>query len=234
MSKIVSYSKKHITRQHIRMLAFVLFFLSFAIFVWWGTGMKTFQVHKEVQNFTSTSSVTTTLYASSSKPTQLEIPSINLSTVFEEPVGLNEDGSIAVPKENETVAWYENGPTPGALGPSIILGHVDSINGPAIFYSLGQVSQGDKVRVTREDGSITVFSIYELERVEQNTFPNLKVYGPTPYAEVRLITCSGTYNRNTNRYSHNLIVYARLTEVIPPEAIFEVSDSPEQGTIESL
>jgi hypothetical protein len=37
------------------------------------------------------------------------------------------------------------------------------------------------------------------------------VYGPTPDAELRLITCSGTFDAATGRYLSNVIIYT--TEV---------------------
>jgi hypothetical protein len=72
---------------------------------------------------------------------------------------------------------------------------------------------GDTVEIDRADGSTAVFAVRGYERVEQDAFPTDRVYNDLPYAGLRLITCSGTYNKGTQRYSHNLIVYGELTEV---------------------
>ena len=41
-------------------------------------------------------------------------------------------------------------------------------------------------------------------------FPTAEVYGPTPDAQLRLITCDGPYDRAAGRYLHNLVVFATL------------------------
>jgi sortase (surface protein transpeptidase) len=145
-------------------------------------------------------------------PSVLSIPKIKLETTFEEPLGLNPDGTAAVPESYTKVGWYKNGPTPGELGPAVILGHVDSFKGPAVFFSLGQLEVGDDIFVTREDGSKAHFVVSELERNQQSEFPTVKVYGDLNYAGLRLITCSGTFVKGEQRYTHNLIVYAKLVE----------------------
>lgn len=148
-----------------------------------------------------------------SEPTYMRISSIDLSVEFEEPLGINDNGTIEVPENSEKVAWYRYGPTPGETGPSVILGHVDSLEGPAIFYSLGQVKKDDLIEIDREDGSVAIFKVVEMERVDQERFPTQKVYGPVPHAGIRLITCSGNYDNESQRYSHNLIVYGELKMV---------------------
>lgn len=145
-------------------------------------------------------------------PTVLSIPKIKLETTFEEPLGLNPDGTAAVPESYTKVGWYKNGPTPGELGPAVILGHVDSFEGPAVFFSLGQLEVGDDIFITRADGSTAHFVVSELERNEQAEFPTAKVYSDLNYAGLRLITCSGTFVKGEQRYTHNLIVYAKLVE----------------------
>ena len=147
-----------------------------------------------------------------SNPVSLQIPKINVDTEFEAPLGLFPDGEIEVPDSYTAVGWYENSPTPGELGPAIILGHVDSIAGPAVFYSLGQLEVGDDIYVGRKDGSVAHFQVTLLERYEQVEFPVEKVYGDIDHAGLRLITCSGIFSRGSQRYSHNLVVYAKLVE----------------------
>lgn len=148
----------------------------------------------------------------SSAPVALRIPKLSLETSFVPPLGLLENGEVAVPDSDTKVGWYKYSPTPGALGPAVILGHVDSYAGPAVFFSLGQLEPGDDVYVDREDGTTAHFKIESLERPSQSAFPTERVYGNIDHAGLRLITCSGVYVRGTARYTHNLIVYARLVE----------------------
>jgi len=130
-----------------------------------------------------------------SVPVQLRIPELSIETGFEGPLGLDEYGAVETPVSYEEVGWYQYGPTPGELGPSVIIGHVDSYEGPAVFFFLGQLEQGDEIVVDREDGSEAVFLVERLERYPQDEFPTERVYGSIPYAGVRVITCSGTYDR---------------------------------------
>ncbi len=147
-----------------------------------------------------------------SEPVNIRIPKLGMDTSFVAPLGLNEDQTVSVPDSFEKVGWYKNGATPGEIGPSVILGHVDSYKGPAVFYHLGQLTIGDTVEVTREDGTVAIFEVEKLERYDQDKFPTELVYGQIDYPGLRLVTCSGTFNRAEQRYTKNLVVYARLRE----------------------
>jgi hypothetical protein len=41
-------------------------------------------------------------------------------------------------------------------------------------------------------------------------FPTADVYGPAPTAQLRLITCGGTFDPDTGHYLSNVIVFATL------------------------
>ncbi|HEX4799147.1 MAG TPA: class F sortase [Candidatus Paceibacterota bacterium] len=149
---------------------------------------------------------------SRSLPTRLIIPKMNLDTTFVKSLSLNADRTIEVPEVYDKVGWYNGGVSPGEVGPSVILGHVDSYQGPAIFYHLGILDVGDEIVVERADGTTATFMVTDKERVSQDDFPTERVYGPLNHAGLRLVTCTGTYNKGTLKYSHNLIVYAKLKE----------------------
>lgn len=158
-----------------------------------------------------TEDIETVLYARSA-PTLLRIPKLALEASFESPLGLNDDGTVEVPNTYTKVGWYKHGATPGEVGPAVILGHVDSVDGPAVFYSLGKLEKGDTVEVTREDGTVATFVVDETVRYAQDDFPTERVYGATEGRALRLVTCTGTFNKGTQRYSHNLVVYATLKD----------------------
>lgn len=143
-------------------------------------------------------------------PTRLRIPELSIDVPFGQALGLLEDGEIEVPEKTNEVGWYQYGPTPGELGPAVVLGHVDSYLGPAVFFYLGQLEPGDHVYIDREDGVTATFEVTALARYDQSDFPSHLVYGDIDHAGLRLVTCSGDYDRGTNRYTHNLVVYAKL------------------------
>jgi len=231
MNKGTNFSTENTKRQLLRILAFVLFFASFVLLVFWAySQQKTYTLYNTFTYYptdTSQSTLASGLVASSSRPITLVIPKANIHTTFEGSLGLDESNAIVVPQGYDTVGWYKNGPLPGETGPSVILGHVDSKDGPAVFFSLGEVSIHDEVYIERIDGSKLTFTIEDIERVEQDEFPSERVYGAVPYAGLRLITCSGIYDKGVERYSHNLIVYAVLTNI-------EYSDSVQEAVENSL
>lgn len=147
-----------------------------------------------------------------SAPVFLSLPTVGISAPFSAPLGLQANNEIAVPEGYEEVGYYQYGPTPGELGPAVVLGHVDSYRGPAVFYGLGGLATGDPVFIERADGVVAEFVVTALERHEQAGFPTELVYGDIDHAGLRLITCSGTYNRAAERYTHNLIVFAELVD----------------------
>lgn len=147
-----------------------------------------------------------------SSPLMLRVPAIGLETYFGDTLGLNADNTVQVPDSYEEVGWYEHGPTPGEVGPAVVLGHVDSREGPAVFFSLGQLKPGDEILINRADGSTVAFVVTRLERHEQDDFPTDEVYGNVDHPALRLITCTGIYSRSELRYSHNLIVFADMVK----------------------
>ncbi|NCN11839.1 class F sortase [Candidatus Kaiserbacteria bacterium] len=174
-----------------------------------GSGMfpPTSPVVEEVSTVASS-----TQWFPESLPRRLHIPAVGIEATFGRPLGLTSDGTVAVPDSYEDVGWYKYGPTPGELGPAVILGHVDSYQGPAVFYGLGQLKPGDDIFIDREDGTTAKFVVSKLSRHRQADFPTEQVYGDIDHAGLRLITCTGVYSHTTLRYSHNLIVFAELVE----------------------
>lgn len=210
-NKLARYYESTTIRHYVRVVAFVVLGLSVVLLLY----AMFFGVRAPVAPLTDVGSrveSTGALPLPRSAPTRLVIPALGIDVSFEGPLGLHADQTVEVPESFEMVGWYENGPIPGELGPAVILGHVDSKAGPAVFYSLGQLVPGDTIEVLREDGTTAKFKVTGLERYEQEGFPTELVYGNLTYPGLRLVTCSGVYDREEKRYSHNLVVYAALTE----------------------
>ncbi|MFI6292924.1 class F sortase [Nonomuraea sp. NPDC050790] len=148
-----------------------------------------------------------------SEPVSVSIGRIGVKDAPIEPVGLNPDQSVEVPplERPELVGWYRHRPTPGEMGPAVLLGHVDAHGRPAVFHKAGTLGQGDTIAVKRADGSVAEFAVDAVERVDKDAFPTEKVYGATEAAELRLVTCGGAFDPATGHYEDNVIVYAHLT-----------------------
>ena len=146
-----------------------------------------------------------------SRPVGLTIPSIGVRASTVVTLGKDPNGNLQVPQDFATPGWFADGPAPGQYGPAVIAGHVDSTNGPAIFYRLGALRRGAAVMVSRADGSIARFSVDKVERYAKNRFPTIAVYGDTTHrSDLRLITCAGMFDRATGHYLDNVVVYAHL------------------------
>jgi sortase (surface protein transpeptidase) len=105
------------------------------------------------------------------------------------------------------VDWYRNGPAPGQTGPAVLLGHLDTRKGPAVFSRLPQLAPGDRIEIRRTDGTSITYRVRELRQAPKNEFPTDLVYGDTPDPELRLITCGGSLAAN-GHYTDNIIVLA--------------------------
>jgi LPXTG-site transpeptidase (sortase) family protein len=141
-------------------------------------------------------------------PTRLRIPAIGVDSPLE-PLHLDARGALTPPAFPHA-GWYADGPAPGDVGPAVIAGHVDSSTGPAVFYRLGQLHPGDRVQVQRGERWLA-FRVVEVRRYPKNRFPTADVYGPTPDPQLRLITCSGTFDTTRHSYVDNTVVYAVAT-----------------------
>jgi sortase (surface protein transpeptidase) len=149
-----------------------------------------------------------------SPPTELRIQAINASSTLI-PLGLNADQTITVPPVSTPMqaSWYRLGPAPGARGPAVILGHINGNGKPGIFARLPELKPGDQIMITRMDGTTAVFTVTRLEQMAKTAFPTQAVYGDTPDAELRLITCGGRFDAGRRSYVDSIIAFATLTGV---------------------
>jgi hypothetical protein len=145
-------------------------------------------------------------------PRRIRIPAIGVAARVI-PLGLNPDGTMQTPEDFSSTGWYKPWREPGERGSAVITGHVDSVNGPAVFYRLRDLRRGNIIRIKRGDGSVVRFRIEGLERWPKAEFPSRKVFRPTRISTLRLVTCSGNFDRSTGHYVDNTIVYAARVRV---------------------
>ncbi len=144
-------------------------------------------------------------------PVRLEVPDLGLrADLLRTSVG--PEGELVVPASATEGAWYDHSPTPGELGPSILVGHVSSYFGDAVFAGLHTLSVGADIWIERADGSRPHFRVEKVSSYPQHQFPTQEVYGSTDYAGLRLVTCAGSYDYSTGRYTDNTVVFARLVQ----------------------
>jgi sortase (surface protein transpeptidase) len=128
-----------------------------------------------------------------------------------DPLGLDRDGTLQVPAVFSRAGWYTGRPTPGEVGPAIVVAHRSSRRGPGAFWHLPEVHPGQEIVVTRADRSEIIFVVDHVEQHPKSAFPTDAVYGPTPDAALRLITCGGPFDPALgDHYRDNVIVFARM------------------------
>ncbi len=160
-------------------------------------------------------SVTQTLQpvteARAADPVGIRIPMIDVAAETV-PLGLRPDGSIEVPEDFDQTGWWVDGPEPGEPGPAVVLGHVDSVAGPAVFSRLADLSVGDAIHVDREDGTTVSYRVDRIEQHPKHDFPTDAVYGRgSDDSVLRLVTCGGQFDRDVRSYVDNIIVFASMT-----------------------
>lgn len=146
-----------------------------------------------------------------SRPKRLTIPAIKVEAPVLR-VGLAEDGTVAVPPPSRLheAGWFDKGPTPGQFGPALIVGHVDTGTGPAVFHRLKDLEPGQRIEVLREDDETAVFQVNSVERFGKTKLPKHRVYGDFSRPSLRLVTCGGRWVGGDRGYADNIIVFASL------------------------
>ena len=152
-----------------------------------------------------------------SLPVSIDIPAIDADSKLLY-LGVNSDGTLQVPSlysRTSEAAWYKYSATPGQIGASVIEGHVDTYQGPAVFFRLGGLRPGDSVDVTLADGITAVFRVTGVRQYPKSNFPARIIYGATEHAALRLITCGGAFDFATGHYRSSTVVFASLTSSRP-------------------
>ena len=143
-------------------------------------------------------------------PVRVRVPAIGVDSGLLR-LGTDAAGALVPPDDVTRAGWFADGAVPGDVGPAVVAGHVDSVDGPAVFSRLRELAPGHEVFVDRADGTTARFAVTGVGRYPKSDFPTEAVYGPTPRAELRLVTCGGEFDRSARSYLDNVVVTAVLT-----------------------
>jgi hypothetical protein len=152
-----------------------------------------------------------------SVPVLLGIPAIGVQVSLAT-LGLNPDGTVQVPTDFQQPGWYRFGPSPGQIGSAVILGHVDSYRGPAVFFQLHSLRAGDAIGVTLADGVVAHFVVTAVVTYTKAQFPANLVYASHGYSALQMVTCGGRFDRTSGHYLSNIVVYSTLVATTPATA----------------
>lgn len=154
----------------------------------------------------SSSSVEVVEYPTGVHPVRVTIPAIGVDAVV---IDLDLRGDAPeVPADFAEVGWYTQTRLPGEIGPAVLAGHIDSRTGPAVFYRLDELEPGDEITVADADGQERTFAVVGSGQYGKDALP-AEVFGVTgDGADLRLITCGGTFDAEVGHYRDNYVVYA--------------------------
>ncbi|MEU5871463.1 class F sortase [Glycomyces sp. NPDC047369] len=144
-----------------------------------------------------------------SEPTRVDIDRLDVHAPLTA-LGLDFRGNFEVPAmwRPQDAGWFEPGPTPGEFGPTVLMGHVDTKKGPAVFFAVKRLEQGDEIEVTRADGIVVVYKVTDVKSYSKKRLPYEDVFGIAPKPVLRLITCGGEFDRDAGDYTENIVVFA--------------------------
>jgi Sortase domain len=143
-------------------------------------------------------------------PMQVSIPSVGINAPIVR-LGLNADRTVEVPASFGLAGWYQGSAVPGEAGkPTVILGHVSSTAGPAVFYALKTVQRGASVWVLRADGAWVRYVIDSVREFPKTHFPTKLVYAPHRGTTIRLVTCGGAFDHSTGHFVDNIVAFGHL------------------------
>lgn len=144
-------------------------------------------------------------------PTAVRVPAIGADSDLLH-LGLEDDGTASVPEDFDVASWYAEGGRPGAGPPTVLLGHVDSTDGPAVFARLDELEPGDPVEVDTADGPTAEYEVTAAEAYPKDGFPTFEVFGAVEGDALRLVTCSGDFDPDEGSYSDNFVVFAERAQ----------------------
>lgn len=98
----------------------------------------------------------------------------------------------------------------GQDGATLIDGHVSGPTQPGVFKHLGDLSSGDRLEVERGDGTKLGYRVAEVEEHQFADIDMRRLLKPDGDAHqgLNLITCSGRFDRATQRYTDRTLVFA--------------------------
>jgi sortase (surface protein transpeptidase) len=146
-------------------------------------------------------------------PIALQVDSVGVDAPIE--LGNVTDGVMQDPSGPWVVSWYEPLGKVGEGGNVVMAGHVDYWNvGPAVFWDVRYLPEGDIIRVVGEDGKNYEYAVqwtqsYMADQLTPEVIQG-EIVGDTGEETLTLITCGGEFNPETGEYNQRWVVRANL------------------------
>jgi len=140
----------------------------------------------------------------------LLIPKLQLNAPVDK-LGADSAGRLIAPTDWDHVGWFEGSARPGSPGTSLMMGHVDSHTGPAVFFDLRKLQAGDEIDV--QDGARNLrYHVTSSHAYPESNVPMEELLATSGPSRIALVTCAGEFSTTTDRYDERLIVEGDLDE----------------------
>ncbi len=141
-------------------------------------------------------------------PVRLAVPALGVDAAVE-PVGVRDDGQMALPDDVDRLGWYRFGPVPGAGGSAVLAGHVDDADqGLGALAPLRDAEPGAEVVVTDTAGTATRWRVVSRQVIEKQALPVDRLFARTGEPRLVLVTCGGPFLPDVGGYRDNVVVVA--------------------------
>ncbi|WP_251135775.1 class F sortase [Exiguobacterium sp. s133] len=143
-------------------------------------------------------------------PATLSIDAIDVQAKVEI-VGKDKQGRMDVPKKTDQVGWYRYGAEANQTGNVILAGHLDDTEGPAVFYDLAKMKQGQQIELRSKAGQTISYVVTNVTSYPVDEAPVGSIFGTTVAKRLTLISCIGTFTKSKG-YDERLVVTADQVE----------------------
>ena len=141
-------------------------------------------------------------------PVRLAVPALGVDAPVE-PVGVRDDGQMALPGDVDRLGWYRFGPVPGADGSAVLAGHVDDVTqGLGALAPLRDAQPGADVQVTDAAGRASRWRIVSRESIEKQALLLDRLFARSGPPRLVLVTCGGPFLPDVGGYRDNVVVVA--------------------------
>jgi len=121
------------------------------------------------------------------------------------------NGVMQDPTGPWVVSWYKETAKLGEVGNSVMAGHLDYWDvGPAVFYNITKLEQGDSINVTGDDGEVYTYVVDWIRNFDNANAPIQEIVGPTEQQNLTLITCGGPFDYTNGVYLQRTVVRSTL------------------------
>lgn len=147
------------------------------------------------------------LRVSGAAPVRVSVPGSGVDAPVEAR-GTAADGALDLPPDAGIVAWYRDGPSPGAAGSAVLAAHVDYGGRLGVFAPLLGVEVGALVDVAYDDGTAARFEVVDRRSYAKSSLPLDELFRRRGAPRLVMVTCGGAFDRATRYYTDNVVVTA--------------------------